>query len=60
MRRFDPGYLVRSRPADADDSILCDLFARRAVHSVMAAKTGLVTRCWSAVLAATGRPGELE
>ena len=42
MRYFDPSYLVRSTPADANDSILCDLFARNAVHAAMAGKTGLV------------------
>ena len=42
MRYFDPSYLVRSSPANSEDSILCDLFARNAVHAAMAGKTGLV------------------
>ena len=42
MRYFDPSYVVRSRPANSDDSILCDLYARNAVHAAMAGKTGLV------------------
>ena len=42
MRYFDPSYLIRSSPANAEDSILCDLFARHAVHAAMAGKTGLV------------------
>jgi 6-phosphofructokinase 1 len=42
MRYFDPNYLVRSSPANAEDSILCDLFARQAVHAAMAGKTGVV------------------
>ncbi len=42
MRYFDPSYQVRSTPANANDSILCDLFARNAVHAAMAGKTGLV------------------
>ncbi len=42
MRFFDPSYIVRSSPANAEDSILCDLFARHAVHAAMAGKTGLV------------------
>jgi 6-phosphofructokinase 1 len=33
---------VRSSPANAADSILCDLFARHAVHAGMAGRTGLV------------------
>jgi len=42
MRYIDPGYLIRSSPADAEDAVLCDLFARNAVHAAMAGKTGLV------------------
>lgn len=42
LRYIDPSYLIRSVPADAEDSILCDLFARCAVHAAMAGKTGLV------------------
>jgi 6-phosphofructokinase 1 len=42
MRYFDPSYLIRSSPANANDSVLCDLFARNAVHAAMAGKTGLV------------------
>jgi 6-phosphofructokinase 1 len=42
LRYFDPSYLVRSRPANCGDSILCDQFARHAVHAAMAGKTGLV------------------
>jgi 6-phosphofructokinase 1 len=42
MRYIDPSYLVRSSPANAEDSILCDIFARHAVHAAMAGKTGLV------------------
>jgi 6-phosphofructokinase 1 len=42
MRYFDPSYSIRSRPADAEDAILCDLLARHAVHAAMAGKTGVV------------------
>jgi len=42
MRYFDPSYFVRSSPANAEDAILCDLFARNAAHAAMAGKTGLV------------------
>ena len=42
LRYFDPSYLIRSVPADAEDSVLCDFFARNAVHAAMAGKTGLV------------------
>ena len=42
MRYFDPSYLIRSVAAGAEDAILCDFFARNAVHAAMAGKTGLV------------------
>jgi len=42
MRYFDPSYLIRSSRANAEDSILCDVYARQAVHAAMAGKTGLV------------------
>jgi 6-phosphofructokinase 1 len=42
MRYIDPSYLVRSSAANAADSILCDQFARLAVHAAMAGRTGVV------------------
>ena len=42
MRYFDPSYLVRSSPDNAEDSILCDQFARHAAHAAMSGRTGLV------------------
>jgi 6-phosphofructokinase 1 len=42
IRYFDPSYIIRSVAADAEDAILCDLYARNAGHAAMAGKTGLV------------------
>lgn len=42
MRYFDPSYMIRSVPASAEDAVLCDFYARNAVHAAMAGKTGLV------------------
>jgi 6-phosphofructokinase 1 len=42
LRYFDPSYLIRSVAASAEDAILCDSYARNAVHAAMAGKTGLV------------------
>jgi 6-phosphofructokinase 1 len=42
VRYFDPSYQVRSRPANSHDAILCDLYARHAVHAAMAGRTGVV------------------
>jgi 6-phosphofructokinase 1 len=41
MRYLEPSYIIRSVPADAEDAILCDQYARNAVHAAMAGKTGL-------------------
>ena len=42
LRYFDPNYIIRSCRADAEDAILCDFYARNAVHAAMAGKTGMV------------------
>jgi 6-phosphofructokinase 1 len=42
MRYLDPSYIIRSCPPDAEDAILCDLFARNAAHAAMAGRTGIV------------------
>ncbi len=42
VKYFDPSYLVRSVPANAQDDVLCDQFARRAVHAAMAGKTDVM------------------
>jgi len=42
LRYFDPSYQIRGSAANSDDAIVCDLFARHAVHAAMAGKTGLV------------------
>jgi 6-phosphofructokinase 1 len=42
IRYFDPSYQIRSRPANSEDALLCDLFARHAVHAAVAGKTGVV------------------
>lgn len=42
LRYFDPGYQIRSRPANCEDAVMCDQFARQAVHAALAGKTGLV------------------
>ena len=42
LKYIDPSYLIRSVPADGEDSILCDQFARRAVHAAMAGRTDVM------------------
>ena len=47
LKYMEPGYFIRSVPADAEDSLLCDQFARRAVHAAMAGKTDMLVGHWS-------------
>jgi 6-phosphofructokinase 1 len=42
IRYFDPSYYIRSVPAATVDSMLCDSFARHAVHAAMAGKTDML------------------
>ncbi len=42
IKYIDPSYIIRSVPANCDDSILCDQFARRAVHAAMVGKTDVM------------------
>ncbi len=42
VKYIDPSYMIRSVPANAQDSIFCDALARNAVHAGMAGKTGII------------------
>jgi len=42
IKYIDPSYIIRSVPANCEDSILCDQFGRRAAHAAMAGKTDIV------------------
>ncbi len=42
IRYYDPSYYIRSVPASTVDSVLCDSFARHAVHAAMAGKTDMI------------------
>ena len=46
VKYFDPSYYIRSLPASAVDSLLCERFARAAVHAAMAGKTDLLIGLW--------------
>ena len=47
LKYIDPSYIIRSVAADAEDSLLCDSFARSAVHAAMAGKTDLIIGSWN-------------
>ncbi|NTV29478.1 MAG: ATP-dependent 6-phosphofructokinase, partial [Candidatus Omnitrophica bacterium] len=42
LKYIDPSYYIRSVAADTEDCVLCDLYARHAVHAAMAGKTGII------------------
>jgi 6-phosphofructokinase 1 len=42
IRYIDPSYYIRSVPASTVDSVMCDSFARHAVHAAMAGKTDMI------------------
>jgi len=42
MKYIDPGYMIRSLPANANDSVFCGFLARNAVHAAMAGKTDML------------------
>ncbi|MBI5535628.1 MAG: ATP-dependent 6-phosphofructokinase [Deltaproteobacteria bacterium] len=46
LKYIDPSYMIRSVPANANDSIFCDILARHAVHAGMAGKTDIVIGRW--------------
>ena len=42
VRYIDPGYTIRSAPADASDSVYCQEMGQNAVHAAMAGKTEML------------------
>ena len=46
VKYFDPSYLIRSLPAQAIDSLLCERFARAAVHAAMSGRTDMLVGLW--------------
>jgi 6-phosphofructokinase 1 len=46
LRYIDPSYIIRSAPANANDSKFCHLLAQNAGHAAMAGKTNFVVGNW--------------
>ena len=46
MKYIDPGYMIRSAPANPNDSIFASNLARHAVHAGMSGRTGLLVGLW--------------
>jgi 6-phosphofructokinase 1 len=47
IRYIDPSYIIRSAPANANDSKFCNLLAQNAVHGALAGKTDFVMGFWN-------------
>ncbi len=47
LKYIDPSYMIRSLPANANDSVFCGLLGRDAVHAGMAGKTKLLISHWN-------------
>jgi 6-phosphofructokinase 1 len=47
IRYIDPSYIIRSAPANANDSKFCNLLAQNAVHSALSGRTDFVVGFWN-------------
>jgi len=47
LKYIDPSYMIRSLPANANDSVFCGLLGRGAVHAGMAGKTKMIISHWN-------------
>jgi 6-phosphofructokinase 1 len=47
IKYIDPSYMIRSLPANANDSVYCGFLGRNAVHAGMAGKTKVVIGRWN-------------
>ncbi|MBI9068598.1 MAG: ATP-dependent 6-phosphofructokinase [Salinivirgaceae bacterium] len=47
IKYIDPSYIIRSAPANANDSKFCSLLAKNAVHAVLAGRTDFVIGNWN-------------
>ncbi|MCJ7449988.1 MAG: ATP-dependent 6-phosphofructokinase [Bacteroidales bacterium] len=47
IKYIDPSYIIRSAPANANDSKFCNLLAQNAVHAAVAGKTDFVMGYWN-------------
>ncbi|MBW1940293.1 MAG: ATP-dependent 6-phosphofructokinase [Deltaproteobacteria bacterium] len=47
LKYIDPSYMIRSLPANANDSVFCGFLGRDAVHAGMTGKTKLLIGRWN-------------
>lgn len=46
LKYIDPSYIIRSAPANANDSLFCTTLAQNAVHAGLSGRTGLLVGLW--------------
>ena len=49
LKYIDPSYIIRSVPANAEDSVFCGFLGQNAAHAGMAGKTGMLVGTWNNV-----------
>lgn len=47
IKYIDPSYIIRSAPANANDSKFCNLLAQNAVHAALAGRTDFIVGFWN-------------
>jgi len=47
IRYIDPSYIIRSVPANVDDSLYCGNLGQNAVHAAMTGKTAMMVSLWN-------------
>jgi 6-phosphofructokinase 1 len=47
LKYIDPSYMIRSVPANSEDSVFCGFLGQNAVHSAMAGMTNMVVGTWN-------------
>ena len=47
MKYIDPSYIIRSLPADSNDSAFCVMLGQNAVHAGMSGRTNMVVGYWN-------------
>lgn len=47
VKYIDPSYIIRSKPANASDSVFCLRIGQNAVHAGMAGKTDMLISFWN-------------
>jgi len=47
LKYIDPSYIIRSLPADANDSAFCVMLGQNAVHAAMSGRTNMVVGYWN-------------